>query len=156
MSGRKCEQIALKSHFPPDNHDVSALLSASFRTGIGAIWQYPSTGNEHQVGKDYPPEEQAWNRLATYVNAAQALATRKAGNTMLPAFFAFEGATVPQCLCTLGGHPVFEGATGATRVPLCQSSATMKRNRAKAAAERERLVDAQILSRIQNFSGWKA
>ena len=39
----------------------------------GAIWQYPSTGNEHQVGKDYTPEEQAWNRLATYVNAAQAL-----------------------------------------------------------------------------------
>ena len=122
----------------------------------GTIWQYPSTGNEHQVGKDYTPEEQAWNRLATYVNAAQALATRKAGNTMLPVFFAFEGATVPQCLCTLGGHPVFEGATGATRVPLCQSSATMERNRAKAAAERERLVDAQILSRIQNFSGWKA
>ena len=53
----------------------------------GTIWQYPSTGNEHQVGKDYPPEEQAWNRLATYVNAAQALATRKAGNTMLPVFF---------------------------------------------------------------------
>ena len=21
----------------------------------GTIWQYPSTGNEHQVGKDYPP-----------------------------------------------------------------------------------------------------
>ena len=46
---------------------------ASFRTGIWAICQYPSTGNEHQVGKDYSPEEQAWNRLATYVNAAQAL-----------------------------------------------------------------------------------
>jgi hypothetical protein len=38
MSGRKCEQIALKSHFSPDNHDVSALLSASFRTGIGAFF----------------------------------------------------------------------------------------------------------------------
>ena len=27
-----------------------------------------------------------------------------------------EGATVPQCPCTLGVHPVFEGATGATRL----------------------------------------
>ena len=41
--------------------------------GPWTIWQYPSTGNEHQVGKNYTPEEEAWNRLATYVNAAQAL-----------------------------------------------------------------------------------
>ena len=50
--------------------------------------------------------------------------------------------------------PFFEGATGATRVPPRQPSAPMGRNREKAADERERLVDARILSRIRAITAY--
>lgn len=50
--------------------------------------------------------------------------------------------------------PFFEGATGATRVPPRQPSASMERNREKAAAERERLVDARILEKIRAITAY--
>ena len=54
-------------------YDLAEVHKTFQLGGPWTIWQYPSTGNEHQVGKNYTPEEEAWNRLATYVNAAQAL-----------------------------------------------------------------------------------
>lgn len=38
--------------------------------GPWVLWQYPSTGNEHQVGKVYTPEEQFWMDMSKFIDEA--------------------------------------------------------------------------------------